>query len=377
MRTPRVAAWGDLMRKDTKTSPKDRTALPSWAVDACHLEHEKPSHLIALQAVALAYANCGRSQHEFTADARELAEAAARDDKALRSATRKLHRAWEKAVTRVAENPAQFDAFAIRRTITAIRKQADSEHWSGQAGNSDRAVLEAVLNLAEERNTLRLALSVRALSDGSGVAKSTAARALPRLTERGYLTVVKAGSLTKGEAAVFAVHERERSGTRSTPRWGESVSQLVPRMQFLTSDAFAPQALGRTGARVLAYLDELDERSPQAIAEASGLHIRTVRRALIALESVGVAQRHRQGHGFVWTSRLDAFDAEEVASVYGTNGRAELRRRRHELEREGFTEWLEAVERERRERFLLSKSSRIERALRRHRRSPEPLAVSA
>jgi DNA-binding transcriptional ArsR family regulator len=377
MRAPRVTAWGDPVRKDTKTSPKSRAALPSWAVDACHLEHEKASHLVALQAVALAYVNCGRSQHEFTADAKELAEAAARDDKAPRSATRKLRRAWEKAVKRVAENPAQFDAFAVRRTITAIRKQADSEHWKGQAGNTDRAVLEAVLNLAEERNTLQLALSVRAISEGCGVGKSTAARALPRLTARGYLTLVKAGSITKGEASVFAVHDREADGTQVSPRWGESMSQLVPRLEFLTCDAFAPQALGRTGARVLAYLDELEERSPQAIAEASGLHIRTVRRALIALEAVGIAQRHRQGRGFVWTSRLDAFDAEEVASAYGTKGRAEHRRRQHELEREGFTEWRDAVERERRERFLMSKSSRIERALRRHRRSPEALAVSA
>lgn len=351
--------------------------MPGWAVEACHLEHDRPSHLVALQAVALAYANAGRSEHEFISDARGLAEAAARDDRAPRSAIKKLHRSWEKALKRASECPAKFDAFAVRRTLAAVRKQADSEQWSGQAGNTDRAVLEAVLKVAEERNSLSLALSVRVISEQSGVGKSTAARALPRLTARGYLSYVKRADFSKGEANLYRVHTRELSGTCFSPRWGESVSQLVPRLDFLTLDAFAPQALGRTGARVIAYLDELDGISPQAIAEASGLHIRTVRRALVALEAVGAVQRHRVSRGFVWTSRLDAFNVDEVSRAYGTNGRANLRRRRHELEREGFAEWKETMNRKNREQFLSSKPARIERALRRHHRSPDALAVSA
>jgi DNA-binding transcriptional regulator YhcF (GntR family) len=338
-------------QRSKKSARVARTALPAWIVDACHLEHDKPSHLAALMSVALGYLAHGRTHTEFAAQAEELAKAAARDDKRPNTWAKKLHRAWAKAQARHSESPTTFDAFAIIRNLDAIRTQADSEAWSGQAGNGTRAVLEGVLTLARNRRTQRLALSVRAVSEAAGVSKNTAARGLHRLTERGYLELAEKAQGEK--AAIYVLRNRDVDGTRGIPlTGGESVSHLGTHLgTFLTLDAFAPKALGRTAARVFAALDELEAQSPAEIAARLGLTVRTIRRTLVEMEAVGIVQRHTQAQGYAWTARLDAFDADEIARTAGTHGHSDTRRKAYELERQGYAEYRERIELRRQERL--------------------------
>lgn len=326
--------------------------LPGWAVDACHLEHPYPSHRRALLAVALAAVNAGWERSRFWGIAEDLAEAACREDRkrGRQAKAKALGRAWDKATQRVAASPAVPDLFTVRRTLADAAALADRLPWKGQAGNGDRATLAGVLRIAEEGTprkprrlpSLVLALSARDVAEAAGVGKSTAARALARLTERGWLVLVEAAK--EGNAARYRLRlPVALDGTPSLPVGEAKVSHLGthPLAALVTLDAFAPRALGRSGARVLAMLDPLEPQTPAALAERLGLTVPTVRRALRALEAVGAAWRERQGRGFRWSARVEALEADRIAEAYGTAGRAERRALEHDRDREGYAAALE------------------------------------
>lgn len=301
-----------------------RSSLPAWAVDALHGEHTYARNIGALAAVALAYCNAGRSKHEFVHQAAGLAQLVSLDDKRPGRDARYLHRAWDFAQVR-AQVPAEFRGQEVRQAVQAARERAELDRWAGQAGNSTRAVLEAVLVIAQERSTSTPALAVRTVAEHAGVGKSTAARGLARLVERGYLALVKVAHYD--QAATYRLSaDSDVVGTRTTPYGEGSVSQLFPfepsrLAQYFASDAFAPGSpLGRTAARVLDALDELTELTPAQLSERLGLSTRCIRAALDRLEAVGVAQRHRAGRGWAWTGRHDELDAQEISDAYGTTG---------------------------------------------------------
>lgn len=303
-----------------------RSSLPAWAVDALHGEHRYRRNWNALLASALAHHNAGRSKHEFIHAGEALARLCAEEDKRWsRSSSHYLHRAWSKAEKR-AQVPVQFRGQQeVRQAVQAARERAELDRWAGQAGNSTRAVLEAVLVIAQERSTSTPALAVRTVAEHAGVGKSTAARGLARLVERGYLALVKVAHYD--QAATYRLSaDSDVGGTRTAPYGEESVSQLFPfepsrLAQYFASDAFAPGSpLGRTAARVLDALDELTELTPAQLSERLGLSTRCIRAALDRLEAVGVAQRHRAGRGWAWTGRHDELDAQEISDAYGTTG---------------------------------------------------------
>ena len=338
----RVINPGSVRRDSVQVS---RSPLPAWAVDALHGEHRYVSNLGALAAVAIAYCNAGRTKHEFIHQAEGLAQLVARDDRCPSKATKALHRAWDYGQER-AQVPPQFRGHdQVRQAVQAARERASLDRWGGQAGNSTRAVLEAVLVIAQERSTSTPALAVRTVAEHAGVGKSTAARGLARLVERGYLVMVKVAHYD--QAATYRLTDRCVGGTGTAPYREGSVSQLFPLepsrlAQYFASDAFAPGSpLGRTAARVLDALDELDALTPAQLSERLGLSTRCIRTALERLEAVGVAQRHQAGRGWAWTGRHDELNAQEIADAYGTTGTLARRADAFRAERNWYADRVE------------------------------------
>ena len=307
-----------------------------------HGEHHYSRNWGALVAVALAHKNSGRTRLQFVHAAGALAQLVALDDKRPGREARYLHRAWDQAE---AMPPAAFvGAEKVTAAVQAVRARGDADRWSGQAGNSTRAALEAVLAVCEQARTLSPLLAVRTVAELAGVGKSTAGRALERLLERGYLVRVKGPRYDR--AATYRLVTPAELGHTLPPDGVESVSHLrTPEppalLTYLQSDAFHARALGRTAARVLAFLDELEPVTTAALAERLGLTARTVRQALDRLEAVGAVQRHQAGKALAWTGRPDQLDHQEVAEAYDTRGRLQARVETFTIERTWYQDNLE------------------------------------
>lgn len=315
-----------------------RRALDGWALAALDGKHDYPTPFAALCAVFAHAQARGWDLPELWDRAEKLARAQAQQDKRApnyRRIGRTLGNAWKRAQQgRTEGNP-----FTVRRGVQAARAQAEAARWNGRAGTSRVLTLLAVLDAADAQRTITPSLAVRSLSQATGLGLGTVHRALKALTAEGWLREV-----TKAEgdrASTYRVlrtsEDMARSGTQGlTPGGTEGLFHLVPPQDLAALDAFAPAALGRTAARVLAALDALDTRTPRAVAERTGLNVATVRRALCALEAVGIAQRHRAGRGYVWTARLEVLTAtaERIAADYGTKGRADRRAATYAAQRE-------------------------------------------
>lgn len=339
--------------------------LPGRTVDALQLEHGKPRHSHALQSVALSMVNAGCTEQDFLERGFPLARAAAEQDSHGRTPStanvrRSMGRAWGKAQARAQASPAVHDAFTVRRTIAQAQALADCTPWGGQAGNGNRAVLAAVLAIAEREDSLLLALSVRRVAEEAGVGTGTAARVLERLTRLGWLVKVEAARedrATRYRLTVPQAPEQAETGQAEAGLSAVSLAELVAH------DAFAPAALGRTAARVLAALDDMQWQSPADLARRLGLRARTIGRALEALEAVGLAYRQARGRGSVWVARPEQLEAlDDIAADLGTAGRAAGRALAHERQRWGYSLHLERMREDKARRLWESKEARKERA---------------
>jgi DNA-binding MarR family transcriptional regulator len=255
---------------------------------------------------------------------------------------RLLARTWQAATDYAQDRPAFADPFAVRAWVTDLRRLSYSDAWGGQAGNSDRLTLDALLDLAGVQRSTLVTASARDLADATGIGRTTVSRALKRLARRGYLSTAQE---SRGEdASRYQLRRPNRylGGTPSLPDKGDD--PRVPPTTLSRSDAFAPRALGRSAARVLAALDPLQDLTAAEVAQGLGLTPRTVRKALDALLAAGLVVRlRRDGRTWSWAAR-DDLDLDvtlaEVAEAYGTTGTAERRLQAHDLQREGWRAWL-------------------------------------
>lgn len=343
----------DIARDDPPIS--DRRNLDSrWhaVLDGRHPYADDHAALCALAGAAVA-AGWAFAEWEawVTADPRRGLTASyvlrekRRGREVLRSDYRRrrlLSRAWQAAEDLAQDRPAFADPLQVRAWVEDLRRQSYADAWGGQAGNSDRLVLDGLLDLALSQRTTVVTASVRDLQARTGVTRTTVSRALDRLGRRGYLT--KAQEARGEEANRYQLRKPNRylGGTPSLPHRGDD--PRVPPTTLSRSDAFAPRALGRSAARVLAALDPLETRTPAEIAAGLGLSPRTVRKALDALLAVGLVVRlRRDGRSWAWACRddldLDATLAE-IAEAYGTAGTAERRLAEADAQREAWRSWL-------------------------------------
>lgn len=336
-------------------TPRPRRNLDTRWHSVLDGRHDYATDHAALSALALAAIGAGWTFAEWelwvTEDPRRglTASYILREERRGRAVTRSPHRrrrvltrVWEAAEGLAQDRPAFADPFAVRRWVEDLRRLSYRDAWGGQAGNSDRLILDALLDLAEAQRSTLVTASVRDLESATGITRTTVSRALRRLSGRGYLSVAETSTGERAARYQLRRPNRYLGGTPSLPHRGDD--PRVPPTTLSRLDAFAPAALGRSAARVLASLDPLETLTAAEVAQGIGLTARTVRKALDALLAVGLVVRvRRDGRSWAWAARddldLDATLAE-VAEAYGTAGTAERRLEAHERNREAWRAWL-------------------------------------
>jgi DNA-binding MarR family transcriptional regulator len=298
----------------------------------------------AMASTALAARCAGWNIEQWHVSGQALArELCAEHRKTRGRETYYLNRAWHRAAEYAADHPHRSDHLAIRRRLVGLERAADASPFGGRTGNADRLALAAVHALADERrSTSGLALAIRDVAARSGLTVRTAARALHRLVQRGWLenrtiTGDPTHAATYDLTAPAGVEIDLADEETDEPRHPDALGLL----DLATHDAFHPMALGRTAARVMAVLPVLEGHTAAETAQRLGLHPTTVRRALERLEATGAAWRVRRGRCWTWTARPDALDLDAIADASGTTGRLAARAEQIRRERDN---WLDVVQ---------------------------------
>ena len=346
----RIPVPPDIRPHSAQIAPQrvTRRNLDGWALAALDGRHDYRTPYAALCAVASHATARGWDSNSLWNRCEGLARAQCERDRRPahdRRVSRIIGNAW----TFAAKRPG--DPFTLARALDAARARAAAQTWNGRAGTGQMLTLGAVLDAAKAQRTLAPSLAVRSLSIATGLGKSTVHRALTALAAQGWLRQVSKATgdrastyrILRTEALSSTGTDTAPSGTQGlTPYGTEGLSHLVPPHELAALDAFAPKALGRTAARVLASLDALSALTPSQVAAATGLSVPTVRRALCTLEAVGVVARTRSGRGFAWTRRLDVLEAERdrIAHDYGTAGAAQRREATYSAQRERWSTYV-------------------------------------
>jgi len=348
----------------------------------------------AVMATALAAASAGWTQTAWRDVLRDsalgdwapvqLRKTGGRRHRNPADAERRLATTWAKAQRRVLERPPAADHLSVRAELAELLAAADTNPgaWAGAAGVTDRAVLAVLVDVAAAAAALTPSASTRQLAEAANVSAGTAAVALHRLVDRGWLRLEHPHQGT--QAATWRL---VRPDTAPTPPAGVDavLEQLPPRPLVPTGgsarahDAFAHTihgGLGRVAARIFDALDDgaYGGLSVDQLAVLTGLHRRTVIRHLIGLQAAGLASCG--GRGASWARTRPAADPDQLpgalsaaAALLGSTGAAARRRARHALQREGFTAyWTD---------FCARRGWRVERGLYRPDQPELPLPQAA
>jgi len=141
--------------------------------------------------------------------------------------------------------------------LAAIRSAIDAvpERWRWTAGATDRAVLLALVRIAERFGRLEVGASVRQVADEAGVGAGSASRALGRLHD--FVRVVERGVGTR--ASTVRLERVEVSRRRDAPERQEvepsgSVPSWTVEGSSLCRDVFWWGALGKRAGHAFELL---------------------------------------------------------------------------------------------------------------------------
>lgn len=244
-----------------------------------------------------------------------------------------------KADAYIVARPAVTDRHDAVASLARIRAAADDSPWSGRTGTTDRAVLEALVRLAERGGGPLFRASERQVAELANVNRRTAAASLIRLVDRGWLTRQVPGT---GERGTSWRLSEPTNATAPVPPPGKGVTTgALPFATIVEHDACSTGCLGASGARVLALvLNSEDALTAVEMADVLGLSAQAVRHRLRQIASAGLAL---VADDRTWTPRvrdetavLRALDL--LASWRGKTGTQEARRERHELDRQAYAD---------------------------------------
>jgi len=218
-------------------------------------------------------------------------------------------------------------------------------HWSryatraitGRSATSDRLILQALLDLAEQAWTLRVNASIRQLADMAGLAKGTARVALRRLRARDVFHVVGDRQVATDALTYELIPEVLDALADSI------IDPRLSRPHYLRASISADTALSHdlwrnrsglgkgTGLTWLALGDQ--PQSVSVLAKTRGVGEDTIRRHLKRLESAVLALHLLGGwvHVIVEPEYLDS-----LAADFGVLGKGEHQKQVHEAERTAF-----------------------------------------
>ncbi|WP_230203245.1 ArsR family transcriptional regulator [Parafrankia discariae] len=253
---------------------------------------------------------------------------------------------WRNAVVRWCARPPASDAPQTMVEIAAMREAADARPflWGGQAGASNRAVLEALWEIAARAGRLDPTASIRQIAEQTTVTDSTVDRAIHRLITAGWLRVDE-------PAGVDLVGEEDEHGRRDGQLRARRLHLLLPRTLpdpvdpdkladprsgelpatrwggRAVHDTFTWRGLGAVAGRIYDVLETTGVRSG-LLAARVGFTGPTVRKHLRRLAASGLACQGKDG----WTRGNAGLDA--VAARLGVDGALTRRAERHTVQRE-------------------------------------------
>lgn len=262
-----------------------------------------------------------------------------------------LARLWAKSQEFLADAPAVRSAPEARHEIGQLRALLAGEVWTGRTSVTDRAVLEFVHALATARGRLVVVLACRSVGEGVGIGFKTAARALGRLVDRGWLRVEEKGEWDRAGTYRLTSPRGQCTGdTPSSPRSAPKVHVSpvhtppgtdTPLYDLTAHDVF--RCLGKSAAALYGALAPTGAVSPAALQAITGLARRTVYKHLAVLQAEGLV--HRTVDGYL---RVEA-DLDALARDMGVAGSAEAQRASYDRQRRSWNRATEGTRRRVRE----------------------------
>jgi DNA-binding transcriptional regulator YhcF (GntR family) len=188
---------------------------------------------------------------------------------------------------------------------------------------TSKAVFLAHTNLAHRSGQLTYHASSRDIAEIAGVGRKTAATASRRLAASGLVEVVQSAGF------LYANRYRLPEKTNIAPLPHIGLEGVGSTSSFLLPDAFRRGGLGHAAFEVVRAL-EIEPLRAKEIAQRTGRHVQTVRKALLRLRRVGCVEKV---YGR-WNGKpLSEINLEALARIVGTTGARKKQKERHRGER--------------------------------------------
>lgn len=210
-----------------------------------------------------------------------------------------------------------------RRYARELQAKAEAARWPGRSGSTDRAVFLAHTNLAHRAGQPTYHASSRDLAEIAGVQRITATKATRRLRQAGLLELIESANF------VYANRFRLPEKTKFAPLPHSCIDGVVQCSSFLLPDAFRQRGLGRAAFEALCVLEAGPLRAKE-IADQTGRHVQTVRKALKKLRRFRVANKTR---GRWFGTALSEINLEQLARDVGTYGARKKQNEKHRADR--------------------------------------------
>ena len=217
---------------------------------------------------------------------------------------------------------------------------AENRPWPGRTGNADRAVYLALCHRMRLDGGARFRASVREVAELAAVNKETAYKAIGRLVAADL--VHRAGTDAQGSSSHYSLSphvlpDADPVGfnftvpNNETRTVGETYTPVGSSVRISAHDAWHRDALGKSALACWTEMQKSQGLTVAVIAERSGKKPLTVRRALEKLKDHGLTF---EDDGQWYAEDVSMAVLDQIASEYGTLGRADGRVQRHRTERE-------------------------------------------
>jgi len=277
-----------------------------------------------------------------------------RRDGSKRNGRRLLRQAGRSAARHLADSAPYRNRQDALDDIERIRDHANCHTWNGRTGLTDRAVLEALIDIAVTSGGIEFNASQRQLAEDAGLRnRRTVERSLRRLIAARWLTLCR-----NGRGTLASTWRLRTPGPAGAPR--DSDTADAARSDAAGSDiaaayvvggdgllpagplghaAFAWRYLGKAAARVISVLACDGPSTATQIAARSGLHPGTIRRSLARMSALDThLVRNDAG---MWQLE-PGLDIDAAARELGADQYAAELVVRHDVERQLWRHWIEA-----------------------------------
>ncbi len=245
------------------------------------------------------------------------------------SRRRYLWRTWAKVLGYLAGTPE-------RAVLADWYQRALALPWPGRTGALEQAVYLGVAAIGWQFSSFDVYASLRDIAEHAGASVQGVSNAIRRLNERGLLIALGRAApphSTKQYQISEPQTHQQRAG-RETTHTCELCPSFphAPGMSAFASvsgELWGQDALGRSAGLVYARLDAAP-RSIKELSVLTGKNRDTVSDALRRLATENLAAKSSQGW-IVGPAKLG-----DVAQQHGVDGKARLRRERHQRQREAY-----------------------------------------